>query len=117
MITIGYDFQGWPIKMMTLEEILKDLGFKENKGSWTISKKNPFLKAYPCLLEDDGMAYGVNPQYITEVGTEIHDDKINMEDVKIFNVFREPLHDIEKDLNYLEKMYGPESEENNNEND
>ena len=105
---IKMDFQGWPVDMLTLEEILRFLGFKENKGSWTISKKNPLLKAYPRLFEDDGMAYGVNPQYITEVDTEIYDAKVNTiefvpaadspmgfkeidvpTDIKVFNVFRE----------------------------
>ena len=26
-----------------------------------------FFDAYPRTMEDDGMAYGINPQYITEV--------------------------------------------------
>ena len=107
---IGRDFQGWPVDAHTLEEILKDLGFKENKGSWSISKKSPLLKAYPRLLEDDGMGYGVNAEYITEADKEIYNQEIETfdyeaigepphykqvlkkETIPVFNFFRERPH-------------------------
>lgn len=106
MITIGYDFQGWPIKAMTLRDILESIGFEKNDaGEYAIKADNPILDAYPKLLEDDGMAYGVNEQYITEADDDTYDDKIYEEDVKVFNIFREPLHDLQKDKEWLEKTY------------
>ena len=109
MIQIGTDSQGWPVNAMNLREILKRLGFKENKNSFSISKKNKLLDAYPCLLEDDGMGYGVNAEYITEVSDETWEKKIlavdyeveegktpldvkkvaKEETIKVFNIFRQ----------------------------
>ena len=66
---IGYDFQGWPVRKMTLREILLALGGKENEGQivFNMDDVNMFFDAYPRTMEDDGMAYGINPQYITLV--------------------------------------------------
>lgn len=107
---IGRDFQGWPVDAMTLEEILKDLGFKENKNSWSISKKAPILKAYPRILEDDGMGYGVNAEYVVEADRAIYDQEVETfdyetvdepphlkqvlktETLPVFNIFREKPH-------------------------
>ena len=106
MITIGYDFQGWPIKAHNLREVLDSLGFKKTKdGNYIIKADNPLLDAYPMLLEDDGMAYGVNGQYITEASSDTYEENIAGTDVKVFNVFREPVHDLKKDEEQLEKMY------------
>ena len=112
MIQIGTDFQGWPVNAMTLREILKQLGFKENEDSLSINKDNKLLDAYPYLLEDDGMGYGVDSQYVIEIDkkkkkknvkvidyemTNNHPDfpKLNVEKVikddkiTVFNVFRQ----------------------------
>ena len=114
MIAIGYDFQGWAINAMNLREILESLGFRKNDaGEYAINSDNPILDAYPQLLEDDGMAYGVNPQYITEAQDETFDDQISGQDVKVFNIFREPQHDLKEDLDWLKRTYPEETEENN----
>ena len=68
--TLGFDFQGWPIRKMSLGEIIKDSQIFEHddeKGIFYIKDDNPLLKLYPRTLEDDGMGYGVNEKYITEV--------------------------------------------------
>lgn len=86
----------WPIYAYTLREIMEQLGFTEDSpGTFTIS--NPeLLDAYPRTLQDDGMGYGVRAQYITEVGTEVYEDKILK---KVFNLFRDEyrLSDQESD--------------------
>lgn len=72
---INLDFEGWPIEKMSIRDIIGHLGFiKDNKtNTWTI-KDEKILDLYPVLLEPDGMGYGVNEQYITEVNV-YHDDK------------------------------------------
>lgn len=107
MIQIGIDFEGWPVNAMTLKQILKDLGFKEEDGKFFIKNDSPILDAYPILLEDDGMAYGINPQFVIEADNEIHEHKIKAidyelgddpkidvkmvvkdETINVFNIFR-----------------------------
>ena len=117
MIQIGNDFQGWPINTYTLRNILKMLGFEEADGKISMNADNELLDAYPMLLEDDGMGYGVRPEYITEVDTETYDVDVNTinynvgedpkldieevvqrETIKVFNVFRDvPEHNIKDD--------------------
>lgn len=74
---IGYDFQGWPVRKMTFREILLALGGKEENGKiiFDPTGQDSLLDTYPRTLEDDGMAYGVNPQYITEV--EIYEGEVS----------------------------------------
>ena len=64
---IDYDFQGWPVYKMNIRSILKSLGFECEGGKWIIDDADPTLDIYPCVLEDDGMGYGVNEQCITSV--------------------------------------------------
>lgn len=113
MVQIGTDFQGWPVYAMTLREILERLGFEEDSETITLIKSeetNRLLDAYPYLLEDDGMGYGIRGEYITEATDEVWEKKIlavdyevgenvNPMDVKkvtkeetinVFNLFREP---------------------------
>jgi hypothetical protein len=45
------------------------------------------LDSYPLTLEDDGMAYGIKPMFITEVDNEIYEDKDSK--LKVFNLFRD----------------------------
>ena len=135
MITINKDFQGWPVYAKNLKEILLELGFEEKDGKMSISSDNELLQAYPRLLEDDGMAYGVNEQYITEVDSqdiyetkisyldgEAKEEKLNdtisypkiikykvgKENIKVFNIFREnPTN--EKLVNVLNKELNDEN--------
>lgn len=66
---IGYDFQGWPVRKKTLREVLIALGGKETDGNIVFDTNDTKLtfESYPRTLEDDGMGYGVNQRYITEV--------------------------------------------------
>lgn len=117
MIQIGVDFEGWPVNAMNLKQILKDLGFKEEDGKIFIENDSPILDAYPLLLEDDGMAYGVNPQFVIETDNEIYEHKIKAigyeigedpkldikrvvkdETINVFNIFRDvPENKVEED--------------------
>jgi len=90
MIILRYDFQGWPMQALTLREFLTQLGFKEKDGNFSIPNEAVILDAYPRLLEDDGMAYGINEQYIIVGDKDVYEDKIGEHDVKVFNIFREP---------------------------
>lgn len=85
MIQIGTDFQGWPVNALTLKEILKELGFKENEDSFFISKDSKLLDAYPYLLEDDGMGYGVDSEYIVEVDNEPYEKDVKVIDFEMTN--------------------------------
>ena len=64
---IDFDFQGWPVYKMNIRSILKSFGFECEDGKWIIDDADPTLDIYPCVLEDDGMGYGVNEQCITSV--------------------------------------------------
>lgn len=86
MLQIGTDFQGWPVYALTLREILNRLGFEEDTETITLIKSeeaNRLLDSYPQLLEDDGMGYGVNAEYITEVSDETWEKKILTVDYKV----------------------------------
>ena len=88
MKQIRTDFQGWPVNAKTVREILEDLCIW-NKGN-IFRFSNEILDAYPKLFDDDGMAYGVNPRYISEVDkNEIYTDEELRE--KVFNIFGDPL--------------------------
>ena len=89
---ITRDFQGWPVSIYTLREILLSLGFKENCKQIYLTKNkknNMLLDAYPHLLEDDGMGYGINEEYVTEVNNDVYDTEIVGEKINVFNIFRE----------------------------
>ena len=76
MKTIAYDFQGWPVKAMTLREILLQLGFKEDDKTLTLIKSeevNKLLDSYPRILEDDGMGYGIDQGFITEIDPDVYE--------------------------------------------
>lgn len=90
MITLRYDFQGWPMEAKTLREVLTQLGFEDKDGKFSIQSNAEILDAYPRLLEDDGMGYGVNEEYIIEGDRDVCEGKIGEHDVKVFNIFREP---------------------------
>ena len=65
---IAFDFQGWPLEKMSFKDILLKLGavYNLNTNKYEIEKTDK-LDTYPVVLEDDGMGYGVNPQYIVEM--------------------------------------------------
>lgn len=87
MKQIGVDFQSWPINALTLREILHKLGFREDNPGEFITENENLLDSYPLTLEDDGMAYGIKPMFITEVDNEIYkDDDSNL---NVFNLFRD----------------------------
>ncbi len=90
MKQIGTDFQGWPVNALTLREILHKLGFEEDSKTITLVKgedSNKLLDSYPLTLEDDGMAYGIKPMFITEVDNEIYED--DESNLNVFNLFRD----------------------------
>lgn len=90
--SIMRDFQGWPVKAHTLREILLSLGFEEDSETITLIKGEENMKlldSYPRLLEDDGMGYGVNEEYITEVDNNVYETDIVGEKINVFNIFRE----------------------------
>lgn len=87
MKQIGTDFEGWPINVYTLREILHKLGFREDNPGEFITEDSELLNSYPLTYEDDGMAYGINPMFITETDTVVYEDEVS--GLKVFNLFRE----------------------------
>lgn len=85
---------GWPIYALTLKEILTQLGFEINKTNDIIylnlnETNNKLLGSYPILLEDDGMGYGINPQFITLVDKEIYEEECTNSKLNVFNLWKE----------------------------
>ena len=80
---ISYDFQGWPNYKRNLREILNMMGAVEENGMIGFKTDDVILDVYPKVLEDDGMGYGVNGRYITEVG-------VDDEDKSFISIFAEP---------------------------
>ena len=79
---------------MNIRSIFKNLGFECEDGKWIIDDANPTLDIYPCVLEDDGMGYGVNEQCITSVDVFENDGK------RYCNVFVEkPNEKVLNDVN------------------
>ena len=72
---IDFDFQGWPVYKLNIRSILKSFGFECEDGKWIIDDADPTRDIYPCVLEDDGMGYGVNEQCITSVDVFENDGK------------------------------------------
>lgn len=97
MITIGYDFHGWPVKAMTLREVLEGLGFtKDGDGGYTLSGDVPILDAYPRLLSDDGMGYAGREEFVINAASTLHDAKIEGQDIRVFNVFKDITTEVRK---------------------
>ena len=91
---IGYEPQGWPIFKMNLEEILIALGGEIIDDKIIFKKTSDFSKIYPVVLTDDGMGYGVDPNYITEI------DSYKSDGITHINIFREskPSKEEQEDL-------------------
>lgn len=62
--------------MLTLSELLYNLGFKDDGEKMYLEKDNPLLYSYPIILEDDGMGYGVKPRFVTEAHRSIYPHKV-----------------------------------------
>ena len=78
---IAYEVSGgWPIYKMTLKEILVCLGGRIEEGKIVFDADAPCMNVYPVTYNDDGMGYGVSPEYITEVSLD--DNHVT--------IFREP---------------------------
>lgn len=77
MIEVSEDFQGWPVTIKTLREMLDQLGFEEKDGFYGIPNNSELLEAYPRLLSDDGMGYGVDEYYLTETDYDTYDVNID----------------------------------------
>jgi hypothetical protein len=81
---INYDFQGWPIRKMSLKDILEYSGLFTHdieKSIYFINDDAPVLNIYPTTLEDDGMGYGINEKFISDftyVPLESNEDRINI---------------------------------------
>ena len=58
---------------MTLKEIMTELGAIDVNGFFGFHNDSPLLDVCPTLLEDDGMGYGVNDEYITCVNPPLED--------------------------------------------
>jgi hypothetical protein len=65
---INVDFQGCPEFKMSIKDIIEKLGAVYNKetNKWEIPNEE-WLECFPMTIEDDGMGYGVNEQYIVDV--------------------------------------------------
>ena len=104
MIEVCEDFQGWPVKIKTLREILDQLGFKEKDGFYGLPNDSELLDAYPRLLRDDGMGYGVEERYLIEASSEIYDDDIDylkrIENDKIIRLYGDKLITIPETIGY-----------------
>lgn len=91
-LLLGVDFQGWPVVGRTLREILERIGFKESNGKLELElndSSEKLLNSYPRLLEDDGMGYGVDEEFITVVDNDVYETEVGGENISVFNVFRE----------------------------
>ena len=68
---IGFDFQGWPVRKITLGEIIESIGFRkcDRDGAeyYEMRADSPIFGVYPIVLEDDGMGYGSNERFVTEI--------------------------------------------------
>lgn len=96
MKQIGIDFQGWPINALTLREILHKLGFEEDSKVIYLIKgedTNKLLDSYPITYEDDGMAYGIKPMFITETDDEVYEDEKSK--LEVFNLFRDGYRQVD----------------------
>lgn len=93
---IGFDFQGWPIRKMTIREILSHLGAVNVDGRIGFEDCDPILDIYPITLTDDGMAYGVDPEWIVSTDYDSFKNSVIM--------WREPTHkDVEEKIAEIEE--------------
>lgn len=87
---ISVDFQGWPIYKLNLRDILLKLGAKIIDGRIGFDENDKILDIFPVKYEDDGMGYGINEQFITDV------DHFYTEEDDIINIWTETPESPEK---------------------
>lgn len=102
---ISVDFQGWPVRKMCVRNIIMALGAKFNNDTnkFEIDNDPELLNTYPVVLEDDGMGYGVDDRFVTEV-SPFTDEEGN----KCVNIFAEYAMSEEE----LEKQLGHDYNDN-----
>ena len=75
---VNVDSQGWPERKIDVRTLLESLGFgtyEINGESYLAIKSDAkVLDAYPTILEDDGMGYGTNEQFVIDV-TSNHNEE------------------------------------------
>lgn len=81
------DFQGWPVYARTLKELLLSIGGKLSDDGSLVIDNQEILEAYPIVLEDDGMGYGIFKGYITEMDHSVYDKKNGHGISRTFNIF------------------------------
>ena len=65
---IAYEVMGdCPVYKMNVREILEALGGKVKNNKIIFDLSNPIMELYPITVTDDGMGYGVDEEFITEV--------------------------------------------------
>ena len=65
---IAYEFMGgWTFYKMNVREILEALGGNVKNNEMVFDISNPIIELYTITVIDDGMGYGVNEEFITEV--------------------------------------------------
>lgn len=87
---IGTDFEGWPIYKLNLRDILLQLGAKIVDGRIGFDENDKILNIFPVRYEDDGMGYGINEQFVTEV------DHFYIEGDDVINIWTETSDSPEK---------------------
>jgi len=82
----SYDSQGWPLYKQTIRDFLIGFGldYNEETNMWQISDDDKRLDCVVRRLCDDGMGYGVNEEFVSEVSS------FPMEDGYWCNMFTEP---------------------------
>lgn len=87
MIELAKDFKGKPINALTFGELLNSIGFVENEDGTFSIKNREFLDAYPVIMRDSVMEYGVFQGYVIENDKFIYDEKRYNGIGKVFNLF------------------------------
>jgi len=76
---VNVDSQGWPERKMGLRLLLESIGvnLQEINGEkyYVIKADSKILDTYPTILEDDGMGYGVNEQFIVDTNCSNNEDE------------------------------------------
>ncbi len=90
---IDYDFQGWPVFKMNLREILLALGGRPEGNQIVFDEGSTLMSAYPMVLIDDGMGYGVDDSAVVSVDAR----------EGVVNIFREPLPSEERQAELFER--------------
>lgn len=64
---IGYDGWGRGIYRITLRDMLRQLGAIDIDGSLVFQSEDKRLDEFVNTMEDDGMGYGENERWVTDV--------------------------------------------------